>query len=285
MIRLIVPYVKDGGTDTRARLLAGCLADRLGDTIEVVNHVGAVAGHHAIAAAPADGATLGMITGEIGMMHWQDGVTDLTPSAYTPLALPFVEAAAVIVRADAPFADLGDLLACLRARRLRGSGSPDFGVWKFALMGLLDAAGIARQQLDWTPSISGEAGVEALLAGDVDIAPVPMVEARVALAGGLARALATMDAVRHPRFPDIPTMREAVGIDWRVAHWRGLVAPAGLAEAPRARLIAALTAIAADPGFAERCRAIGFSLDWRIGDTFGRYMAEDDARFGAILRR
>src|SRR5277367_2738581 len=180
MIRLIVPYVKDGGTDTRARLLAGCLADRLDDAIEVVNHVGAVAGHHAIAAAPPDGFTLGMITGEIGMMHWQDGVTDLAPSAYTPLALTFVEAAAVIVRADAPFTDLGDLLACLRTRRLRGSGSPDFGVWKFALMGLLDEAGIARTQLAWTPSISGEAGVEALLEGDIEIAPVPMVEARAA---------------------------------------------------------------------------------------------------------
>jgi tripartite-type tricarboxylate transporter receptor subunit TctC len=285
MIRLIVPYVKDGGTDGRARLLAGFLADRLGETIEVINRTGAVAGHQAIAAAPRDGGTLGMITGEIGMMHWQAGVTDLTPADYTPLALPFVEAAAVIVRADARFAGLGDLLACLRTRRLRGSGSPDFGVWKFALMGLLDAAGIDRAQLAWTPSISGEAGVELLLEGAVDIAPVPMVEARAALGAGAARALATMDAARHPRFPDIPTVRETVGIDWRVAHWRGLVAPAGLDEAPRARLIAALTAIAEDPAFVARCRAIGFALDWHIGAAFGDYMAKDDARFGAVLRR
>jgi tripartite-type tricarboxylate transporter receptor subunit TctC len=285
MIELIVPYVRDGGTDTRARLLARFLQDRLDKPIDVVNRLGAVAGHQAIAAAAPDGRTLGMITGEIGMMHWQDGVTDLAPANYTALAVPFVEAAAVIVRADAPFGDLRGLLESLRSRILRGSGSPDFGVWKFALMGLLDTAGVDRAHIDWTPSISGEAGVERLLAGTADIAPVPMVEARAAIAAGQARALATMDDRRHPSFPDVPTVREAIGISWRVAHWRGLVGPAGLAETTRQRYLEALSAIARDPAFADACRAIGFSLAWRIGDDFTRYMTEDDAQFGTILRR
>jgi tripartite-type tricarboxylate transporter receptor subunit TctC len=218
-------------------------------------------------------------------MHWQDGVTDLAPANYTALAVPFVEAAAVIVRADAPFGDLAGLLASLRGRVLRGSGSPDFGVWKFALMGLVDAAGIDRGQIDWTPSISGEAGVEKLLAGTADIAPVPMVEARAAIDAGQARALATMDETRHPRFPNVPTVGEVTGIAWRVAHWRGLVGPAGLAEPVRRRYLDALAAIARDDGFADACRAIGFAVAWRIGDDFTRYMAADDAQFGNILRR
>ena len=42
-------------------------------------------GHSAIATAPADGYTLGMITVEIAMMHWQK-LTELSPTSYTPLA-------------------------------------------------------------------------------------------------------------------------------------------------------------------------------------------------------
>src|SRR5215469_4581220 len=101
MITIIVPYVSGGGTDKRSRLLARFLRRELETTIRVVNRTGAVAGHTAIATAPPDGRTLGVITGEIGMMHWHPGVTDLTYQSYTPLGVPYVEAAAVIVRQDA----------------------------------------------------------------------------------------------------------------------------------------------------------------------------------------
>ena len=115
-MELIVPYVKGGGTDKRARLLARFLERELGQPINVVNRIGAVAGHTAIAEAKPDGQMIGMITGEIGMMHWFNQVTTLTWKDYTPLAVPYVEAAAIIVRADAPFDSLADLLDAVRAR-------------------------------------------------------------------------------------------------------------------------------------------------------------------------
>lgn len=146
-ISLIVPYIKDGGTDKRSRLLARFLQRALKTRIKVVNRPGAVAGHAAIAAAKPDGRTLGMITGEIGMMHWHDNVTDLTWKSYTPLAVPYVEAAAIIVREDAPFRTLADFVAAARSRPIRGAGSPDFGVWKFALLGLLGAVGVPASQV------------------------------------------------------------------------------------------------------------------------------------------
>jgi len=45
-----------------------------------------VVGHSAIASAQPDGYTIGMLTVEISMMHWQ-GLTELAPTSYTPLAL------------------------------------------------------------------------------------------------------------------------------------------------------------------------------------------------------
>ena len=283
-IRIIVPYIFDGGTGKRTQLLGRYLEKHLNRPVNVVSRTGAVAGHTAIAAAAPDGLTLGMITGEIGMMHWHENVTALTPLSYTPLAVPYVEAAAVIVRADAPWQTLNDLLAAFRAGPLRGAGSPDFGVWKFALLGLLRAAGIPRDRLIWTPTISGEEGIAKMLAGKVDVAPVPMVEAPELIFKGTIRPLATMDDHRHPLFPDAPTVKQACGLDWCVAHWRGLVAPAGLPARLRDPLIDALRRIAVDADFTAECRTNGYTLGWRFGDDFAAYMREDDEQFGHVIR-
>ena len=283
-VTVVVPYVKDGGTDKRSRLLARYLAREIKAPVRVVNRPGAVAGHAAIAAAAPDGRTLGMITGEIGMMHWHEGVTDLTWKSYTPLGVPYVEAAAIIVRDDAPFRTLAEFLDAARTRTVRGAGSPDFGVWKFALVGLLDKAGVPRSHLQWTETVSGEEGIAKVIAGEVDVAPVPMVEAPELIFSHKVRPLATMDERRHPLFPDVPTVEEAIGVDWRVAHWRGLVAPARLPARMKARFVAALRRIARDPGFAAACRRRGFSLGWRIDRAFAAYMKDDDAQFGRVIR-
>jgi len=282
-IRLIVPYIIDGGTGKRTQLVARYLGPRLGQMVQATSITGAVAGHTAIANSPPDGKTLGMITGEIGMMHWHEGVTELTWRSYTPLAVPFVEAAAVIVRADAPWESLNDFLAATRAKAKRGSGSPDFGVWKFALLGLIRAAGIDDDRVVWVPTTSGEEGIAKLIAGEVDVAPVPMVEAPELIFAGRIRPLATMAEKRHPLFPNVPTVREAVEFDWQVAHWRGLVAPAGLARDVEARLVAALRRVAADPAFSDECARNGYSLGWRFGAEFGEYMREDDEQFGKLI--
>lgn len=282
-IRLIVPYVAGGGSDQRARLAARYLDKHLGKRIEVVNRTGAVAGHTAIAEAPADGSVIGLITGEIGMMHWHRGLTPLTPLDYTPLAVPFVESAAVIVAASAPWRTARELIDELGDRKLKGSGGPHFGVWKFALAGLLDACGIATSQLEWSETLSGEQGLENVLAGRADVAPITMTDARAFLSSGQARALVTMEDARHVRFPDVPTVGEALDVKWHVAHWRGLVAPRGLPTQLQEEFVAALRAVADDAGFQREAADSAFTVRWRFADDFAHYMAEDDRQFGHVI--
>ena len=282
-VTLILPYVAGGGSDQRARLTAKYLARHLDRPIEVVNRTGAVTGHGAIAAAAPDGETIGLITGEIGMMHWHHGVTALTPADYTALAVPFVESSAIIVAADAPWRTLGEFLEACRQGPVRGSGGPDFSVWKFSLLGLLHAAGIAIDKVEWLETYSGEQGLAKVLEGAATVTPITMTDARKFLTAGDARALATMDAGRHPAFPAVPTVREAIGIDWSVAHWRGVVAPRGLPDAIRERYISALRAVEQDAQFQSEAAASHFTLRWRFGEDFATYMREDDAQFGHII--
>ena len=72
-ITLIVPWGAGGGTDAVARMLANLMEKDLGQPVNVVNRTGGsgVVGHSAIAGAPPDGFTIGMITVEIAMMHHQ----------------------------------------------------------------------------------------------------------------------------------------------------------------------------------------------------------------------
>jgi hypothetical protein len=62
------------------------------------------------------------------------------------------------------------------------------------------------------------------------------------------------------------------------------VAPAGLREDLKSRYVEALRRVAADAGFAGEARKNGFGVDWRFDADFGRYMEEDDERFGRIIR-
>src|SRR5882724_12104676 len=78
-VTLIVPWGAGGGTDATARIIAALMEKELGQPVNVVNRTGGsgVVGHQAIASAPPDGYTIGMITVEIGMMHWV-GLTTLS---------------------------------------------------------------------------------------------------------------------------------------------------------------------------------------------------------------
>lgn len=283
-VQLIVPYPQGGGSDQRARLLARHLTRHLEEPIEVVNRTPCVAGHQAIADAPPDGSVIGQISGEIGMMHWHAGLTTLVPEDYTPLAVPYVESAGLIVKADAPWRSAANLVAEFRRRRLRGSGGPDFSIWNLALAGLLARLGIVASHLEWIPTVSGEQGLENVLAGKADVAPITMTDARTWIHSGEARALATMESKRHPRFPDVPTVDEALGVAWHISHWRGVVAPRGLPRGLCDKFVTGLRRVAADRAFQEEAAANAFALLWHFDDEFAHYMDEEDRRFGAIIQ-
>ncbi len=67
-ITLIVPWGAGGGTDATARIIGSLMEKELGVPINVVNRTGGsgVVGHAAIASAPPDGYTIGMVTVESG---------------------------------------------------------------------------------------------------------------------------------------------------------------------------------------------------------------------------
>ena len=115
-IQLIVPWGAGGGTDATARIIAALMEKDLKQPINVVNRTGGsgVVGHDAIAKAPADGYTIGLITVEITMMH-HVGLTALKHSDYTPIGLVNADPAGIHVRVDSPYKNVKDLFAAIKA--------------------------------------------------------------------------------------------------------------------------------------------------------------------------
>jgi tripartite-type tricarboxylate transporter receptor subunit TctC len=148
-------------------------------------------GHAAIAGAPPDGYTIGLITVEIGMMHWQ-GLTDLTGASFTPLALVNADPSGVQVAADAPYKTMADLLAAIKANPGKMQGLGHGPGRHLAPRHRRHAAGsqIDPASVPWVPSNGAAPGLQDLVAGGVQIAPVSLPEARSLIDSGKVKSLA-----------------------------------------------------------------------------------------------
>jgi tripartite-type tricarboxylate transporter receptor subunit TctC len=287
-IQMIVPWGAGGGTDATARIVASVLERDLGQPVNVVNRTGGsgVVGHSAIATAAPDGYTLGMLTVEISMMHWQ-GLTDLTPASYTPLALMNEDPPGVQVKADSPYKtvkELADAIKAAPAGKFKASGTGQGGIWHLALVGWLTAMGLKPDHVPWVPSNGAAPAMQDLAAGGIDVVTCSVPEARAMIEAGKARSLAVMAKTRNPAFPNVPTLKEAMGIDYDTGAWRGLAGPKGLPQPVAEKLTTALKKAYDSKEFKEFMAARGFGVVWGDAATFAKFMADGDKQMGQAMK-
>jgi len=286
-ITFVVPWGAGGGTDTTARYFAAGLEKELGQPVNVVNRTGGsgVVGHSAIATAPPDGYTIGMITVEISMMHWQ-GLTELTPASYTPIALVNADPAGFTVRSDSPFKSVKEALDYAKANpgKLKASGTGQGGIWHLALAGLMNDAKIPQTAIPWVPSNGAAPAMQDLVAGGVDIVTCSLPEARPLIDAGKAKPLAVMDSKKTPLFPDVPTMKEAAGSGWTVSAWRGIAGPKGMPADVQQRLATAVKKIWDSKEFKDFATSKGYGMEWAPPAEFATFMAKGDADMGVVMK-
>lgn len=287
-VTLVVPWGAGGGTDAVGRMMAALLERDLGQPVNVVNRTGGsgVVGHGAIANARPDGYTIGLVTTEIVMMHHQ-GLTKLSGASFTPLGLINLDAAAVQVRADAPYKELKDLLQAIRANpgKLKASGTAQGGSWHLSLYGLLLEQKIDPLSVPWVPSQSNAAGLLDLVAGGVDLVSGSHPEARALIEAGKVRSLAIMDEKPSSLFPKVPTARQAVGSAWLSGVWRGIVAPKNLPKEVETRLLGAVKKAYDSKEFQGFMAERGFGAVWMDAAQFAAFMAKEDAEIGGLMKK
>ncbi|MBN8412846.1 tripartite tricarboxylate transporter substrate binding protein [Halomonas cupida] len=286
-ITIIVPWAAGGGTDATARTIATALEEELGQTVNVVNRTGGsgVVGHSAMATARPDGYTLGLVTGELNMMHWQ-GLTNLTYEDYTPIGQINFDYPGIQVRSDAPYESLEDLVAAIREEpqgTFQASGTGLGGVWHLAFAGFLMDQGMEADRVTWIPSQGAAPAMTELAAGGLEIVPSSVPEARSMIEAGRAKSLGVMGPERIESFPDVPTIQEAIGSDYLVGEWRGIAGPKGMDPEVVATLETALEAAYNSDTYQDFMSQQGFGTEWRNAEDFGQLMVEMDAVYGEII--
>jgi tripartite-type tricarboxylate transporter receptor subunit TctC len=287
-VTIVCPWGAGGGTDATARIIASILEKELGQPFNVVNRTGGsgVVGHSAIATAPPDGYTLGMITVEITMMHWQK-LTELNPLSYTPLALMNEDPPGVTVSSASPYANIKALTEAIKASppgKFKASGTGQGGIWHLALIGWLQAMGLKPDHVAWVPSNGAGPAMQDLAANGLDLVTCSIPEARALVEAGKAKSLAIMATERNPLFPNVPTLKEASGVDYSVGAWRGMAAPKGLPADIQGKIVAALKKANESKEFKEFMGNRGFGIKWADADGFSKFMASGNAAMGTAMK-
>lgn len=288
-IQLIVPWGAGGGTDAVGRLLGAEIQKELGVPVNVVNRTGGsgVVGHSAIANAEPDGYTIGIMTIEIDMMHWQ-GLTELTYEDFDILAIVNADPGGVMVSADSGFDSVEALLESIKsepAGTYKASGTGQGGIWHVGLAGWLLSEDLAPDHVTFVPSQGAAPGLTDMVAGGVDIIPSSLAEGRSMIDAGRVTALASMSAERQEAFPDVPTLAESTGSDWTVAVWRSVAAPAGLPDEVKTKLMDAIETAYNSDEYQTFMQDRGFGLRWARGDDARDIVAADDAAFGEVMKQ
>ncbi len=286
-VRLVVPRAPGGGSDNLARVFAGPLGVRLGQSVVIENKPDATAvlGAELVAHARADGYTLYLADNSfyqnpavIGALPY-DTIRDF--SGVTMLAeAPVV----LLLNPGVPARNLAELVAYAKANP---------GKLSYASGGVGASTHLAGVQFNLSAEIetlhvpfrSSGPAVTALLSRQVDMQYGGMSSARQLIETGQVRAIAVTGGRREPAIPDVPTFAQAgfAGVD--ITSIWGLHAPAATPLATRRLMRDAIAATFAEPEVAARLAQMGFSPLATTPEAHQRATEELVARWIDIGRR
>jgi tripartite-type tricarboxylate transporter receptor subunit TctC len=283
-VRVVVPFLPAGSTDTLGRLAARMLSERFGQQFVVENVAGAggVIGATQVARATADGYTL--LVGTPGSVtinpHLQPNLSYDPLHDFRPVAILGDTAGVVIVRKDSPFRTLAELIAAARAK----PGALTFGsagIGSFTHLGgeLFERTyGVTLTHVPYRGS--GQSVVD-FLAGRLDVI-FGSVQGFLGM-GDRVRPLGLAAAERSLLAPDIPTVDELGLPGYRSSSWTGLFAPAATPRPLVGTLNAAIVAGLRSDAMRKRYADLGVDPATRSPDEFAEFIAAEYAEMGAVL--
>jgi tripartite-type tricarboxylate transporter receptor subunit TctC len=244
-IQFIVPYPPGGSNDVLGRALATRLASKFGQPVVVENRGGGggVIGADALAKAPADGYTIGIISSSFTTSAAVQPRLPFDPvKSFSPVALIGRGPLVLVVAQKVPARTPAEFIALARANPGKlnyassGPGSINqFATELFKLVVKVDISHVPYKGM-------GPASTD-LIGGHVDaiIGGVPSVMQHVS--SGKVRAIGVTTEKPSAAAPGLPPL--AAGYD--VELWWGVLAPAGVPPALLERLNRDINAALAEP--------------------------------------
>jgi len=282
---MVVPFAAGGAVDTVARVLGQKLAEFWKQPVLVDNRPGAGGNIAAdvVAKAPGDGYTLLITTQGFAISPGLyrklpfDATRDFAP--VTQLTSSFL---VLVCSPQLPAQSVRELIALVKARPgAVNYGSTGVGAPPHLLGELLkNASGIDMLHVPY----KGDAPLtQALLAGEVQVAFMPLAGVLPHIKSGRLRALGVSGRARSAAMPDVPTFTEA-GVPFEFTGWLAIFAPAG---SPRELVVQIQREIAraiVTPDMLERWPAWGYQPVGNSPEEFASKLAADMAMYAKVIR-
>jgi tripartite-type tricarboxylate transporter receptor subunit TctC len=258
-VRFVVAFPPGGATDTFFRQISNELSQALGGSI-VIENKGGAGGYIAwqdVARSAPDGYTVLVAENALGI---NQALFKKHPSGFNPLtqydavgamgSTPLVWTVANNVPA-ANWAEFVKWSKALKDKFTYGHAGPG-SVSHLAPEVIIDGAGIEAQPV---PFKGGGPAAAAVAGGHVAVVVSSLPVAKAQYDGKLVKAMAVTSAKRSPAMPDVPTLRDELGVkhaDVDLEFWWGLFVPKGVPEPIRAKLEKALQDTMANPAVRAR---------------------------------
>lgn len=286
-ITLLVPFAPGGIADLTARAVAEQMAKSLGVPVVVDNRpsAGSIVASQAVATARPDGHTLLLMSNgnavSVGLFRKlpYDPLKDFAPIT----TLGYFDIG-VFVAASGRFATLRDAVAFAKANpgKLNVGTIAPGSTQHLAAKLFETTAGIDVLSVPYKGS---PAVLQALRAGEVDLAfeiVGPMVPQ---VAAGVVRALAVSSGERNPALPDVPTVQQAGVAGYDVASWNALAAPAGTPPEVIERLGRAARDAVATAAVRDKLGRLGMRLRSSSPAELQALLAAEIRRWGEVIRK
>lgn len=285
-IRMIVPYVPGGGTDTLTRTIAPRLGEVLGQQIIIDNRAGgssAVGTEMAAKAAP-DGYTLVMVDTSFTTNPALYGKLPFDPvKDFAPVSLVASAPVILVVHPSVPIHNVKEFVALAKARPGQlnfASGAPGssthLGGELLKVVAKVDVVNIPYKG-------TGQA-ITDVLGGQVGMMFAGISTVRQHVLAGKLRAIAVTGEKRAPAVPEVPTFVESglVGVD-SGTYW-GCLAPAATPRDIVNKVNAALHATVDTPDIRQRLEDRGYVVIGSAPERFGENIRSEIAKWAKVIK-
>jgi tripartite-type tricarboxylate transporter receptor subunit TctC len=286
-LRIIVPFAAGGAVDDLARLLGAALGPLLHQPVVVENHPGAGGnlGADVVAKSAPDGYTILQTTNGQAISPALYRTLPFNAVAdFAPVTQLVASTLVLVADPNLPVASTRELIALAKSRPGKlNYGSSGVGNPLHLTMEMIKfAAGIEIEPVPYR----GDAQINtALMAGEVEVAVVPLATSLPLIAAGKLRALAVTSAQRSAALPDVPTIAESGLAGFASSSWQGFFVaartPRDIVDLIRRETAQALRA----PDMRARLAALSYEPVGSTPAEFDAFFKSELARFAGVVKR